>query len=119
MGQLQDLQKDYEQKKLDYMTLYMNPDGTIPGKKYEVVDVIATEKWSRDNAVLNQFEEILNRRERKLQTDRIYRVWPFGTVLPGTSAPAQDEVKAIIECHFCGRHGARGCACPGCGAPIR
>jgi len=95
--------------------------GVWEGKPNEpkIIDLIAPEGWPLNR--IGDYERSLNEREQHLHQSRArtYRVYPFGTILPGQQAAAVDaNFKAVIICQYCGQWGARGCACRHCGAPI-
>lgn len=85
----------------------------------QIVDLIVPEAWAGASMQrIGQYEAMLNDREINLfGSNRIYRVFPFGTVI--NMQHDAGDVKAVIPCEYCGSMGARGCACRSCGAPIR
>ena len=87
----------------------------LPPENPEIINIIADREMFPTINKVAIYEKELNNRERRLNSNRVYRVFPAGTILPDTTK----NFKAVIECKHCGQFGAVGCACPHCGAPIK
>lgn len=86
------------------------------GKK--IIFIELTEPWSMERVA--HMEKAMNEREFDFRTNNRYRILPYGLrIIDQATKGSTDDLKAIVECQYCFRLGARGCECPGCGALIR
>lgn len=85
-------------------------------KDRDVIYIQAPEGWGMER--IAAFEQALNARERNQGTNIGYRIFPYGVKIHNQPADQVFISKAIVRCVYCGQHGARGCECKHCGAPI-
>jgi hypothetical protein len=82
----------------------------------DVIYMLSPEGWGFEK--IAAFEKALNAREFRAHSNVRYRVMPHGMEIKNLDTTQPFLAKVIVRCAYCGQHGARGCDCLKCGAPI-